>query len=127
MKYTVNNPAREFTVGAKKNIVLKDCAHIELEPDEQVTFTGPEGIEYDVTRKSWGFYATPSLNGRLPRHNLSPALIQNAAGQFFVLLAAKEKRDEFHRYLSEEALELICWLDQSEALAKIAGAFSERG
>ena len=67
---------RAPTTGARS-----DCGRIALAPDEQVTFTTEAGGEYDVTRKSWGFYATPSINGRLKTFGLRAALVRNVAGR----------------------------------------------
>jgi hypothetical protein len=45
------------------------------------------GAEYDVAAKDWGFYATPSLNGRLQQFGLRGVLIRNrGTGRYFVLL-----------------------------------------
>ena len=74
MKFTPIDPARVFSVGRGGRIQLKDTARITLEPDEQVTFVTRAGAEYDVVRKSWGYYATPSLNGRLRRFGLRAVL-----------------------------------------------------
>ena len=58
VKIDVKDPPRRFGAkGAGLEDVLHDCAHIELEPNEQVTFKTATGAEYDVTRKSWGYYA----------------------------------------------------------------------
>ena len=65
MRFRPQDPPREFEVGYGETIVMRDCGRVELDADEQVTFTTESGAEYDVARKSWGFYATPSLNGRL--------------------------------------------------------------
>ena len=65
MEFNKKNPPRKFKVGIKKEITIKDCGTIELQNDEQVTFLTGKSAEYDVARKSWGFYATPSINGRL--------------------------------------------------------------
>jgi len=107
MKLTLVDPPRQFTVGRHAPITLKDCAHVELEPDEQVTFTTPAGGEYDVTRKSWGFYATPSLNGRLQRFGLTATLVKNLEGYYFVLLVEQGKESDFARYVEAEELTVI--------------------
>lgn len=108
------DPPRTFTVGTA--IELKDCGRIELEMEEQVTFTTAAGGEYDVVRKSWGFYATPSLNGRLPRFGLRPALVRSAGGMYYVLLVERGHGPVFDDYLQAQQLELVIWLDDSTAL-----------
>ena len=120
MKIKPINPPRAFVVGFKEHLVtIKDCAHIELEPDEQVTFLTEAGGEYDVARKTWGFYAAPSLNGRLLRYNLRPVLVKNRVGQFFILLVEKGKEDLFQEYVEVESLAIILWFDDADHLQKL--------
>ena len=97
--------------------MLLDCGSIELESNEQVTFTTSNGREYDVTRKSWGFYATPSLNGRLEQFGLRGVLVKNLrTRRFFVLLVEKEYERAFKEYCQAENLKLVAWLDSTDAL-----------
>ena len=76
MRLDRKDPPRTFVVG--DNIKISDCGMIALRPDEQVTFVTEAGAEYDVVRKDWGFYATPSLNGRLLQFGLRAVLIQES-------------------------------------------------
>ena len=55
-----------------------------------------------MTRKDWGYYATPSLNGRLPQKGLRPALMRNAANRFFIVLVEAGREDAFHKYLKSQ-------------------------
>ncbi len=104
---------RKFFVGIKKNIRIKDCAEINLKSNEQVTFIGKNKFEYDVTKKNWGFYATPSINGRLKKFGLKCALVRSKNTQrLFVTLVEKNKILEFKKYLKKENLELLIWLDR---------------
>jgi hypothetical protein len=119
MKLTVLDPPREFAVGADGQITLKDCAHIELKADEQVTFFTEEGSEYDVTRKTWGFYATPSLNGRLSKFGWRALLVKNRAERFFVYLIERGKEADCHSYLASEQQTIVCWLDNDRELSKL--------
>ena len=119
MEISKNNPPRTFKVGLRKAVVLKDCAHIVLAPDEQVTFKTESGSEYDVTRKSWGYYATPSLNGRLKFFGLKTALVKNSSSKFYVVLVENGKVEEFQKYLKIEELTIICWLDNDECLGNL--------
>jgi hypothetical protein len=121
MKITPIQPPRVFRVGLDQNIELRDCARLRLAPDEQVTFTTESGAEHDVVRKSWGFYATASTNARLPGHGLRPLLAVNAQGQYFVLLVEAAKEAELRRYLTQEHMTVVCWLDGSEPLAHLKG------
>jgi hypothetical protein len=108
-----------FEVGFGETLRMQDCAHIELEPDEQVTFTTDSGAEYDVARKSWGFYATPSLNARLAQFGLRAVLIKNRINRYFVMLVESGKEDLFQRYLDIEGLDIVGWLDTTAALEKL--------
>jgi hypothetical protein len=118
MKLNPIDPPRVFEVG-QSGIKLKDCAHIRLDPDEQVTFTTESGSEYDVTRKSWGYYATPSLNGRLEHFGLQAALVKGADGKYFLHLIEKGKEKEYEQYMQTENLIVVCWLDGDDALTKL--------
>jgi hypothetical protein len=120
MEITTHRPPREFAVGADRSIVLKDCGKVFLEPDEQVTFVTASGAEYDVTRKSWGFYATPSLNARLPRFGLRGVLTRGPGGdRFFLQLVERGKEAEFYQYLAQTGVTVVCWLDCDEAFRNL--------
>ena len=116
MKITPVEPPRTFRVGKDDAIEIKDCARIALDADEQVTFVTEAGGEYDVVRKSWGFYATPSLNGRLQRFGLRAVLAKNAAGKFYLYLVERGREAEFDRYAQVEAQQVVCWLDTDDAV-----------
>ena len=120
MKFETVDPPRTFKVG-RNNIEIKDCAHIRLEPDEQVTFFTESGAEYDVTRKSWGFYATPSLNARLKRFGLRGVMVKGKDGKFFVFLVENGKEEDMNRYLEIEGLSIVYWLDDDLVLSKLVG------
>lgn len=127
MKINVGDPPRSFAVkGAGLEEVLHDCAHIVLEPNEQVTFETADGAEYDVTRKTWGYYATPSTNGRLRSFGLRAALVRASTGRFFVMLAEVDKQEEFHRYLADDRQQLLCWLDDDAHLERLAEVFGSQ-
>lgn len=119
MKFMPLEPPRVFVVGRNKDINIRHCANINLEADEQVTFVTPSGTEYDVTYKSWGYYATPSLNGRLRDYGLRAVLIRNKSGRIYLLLVEKDSEVEFQSYLAAEEQEIVCWLDNDQAVRKI--------
>lgn len=122
MNVNTKRPPRRFRAGT---VELADCGTIDLAPDEQVTLRAADG-EYDVVRKSWGFYATPSLNHRLPRAGLRPVLIRNRDGRFFVVLVERDADREFARYLEDERLEVAAWLDDESVLAGIGEAATSK-
>ena len=125
MKFVPTDPPRTFGVGLKEDTRLTDCARIHLAPDEQVTFVTPAGSEYDVVRKSWGFYATPSLNGRLSSAGIRGVLVQNPSGRAYVLLVDDGRESEFNLYLEQERMRVLWWLDTDQAVAQLAARLSE--
>ncbi len=114
MKVREKTPPRSFTVGVNKDITIKDCAEIALAPDEQVTFVTESGGEYDVARKDWGFYATPSLNGRLPQFGLRAALVKSAQDKIYIVLVERGKEALFDTYLNDEKLSLVRYFDSAD-------------
>jgi hypothetical protein len=106
------DPPRRFPVGRGGAIEIKDCARIRLDPDEQVTFVTSSGKEYDVAAKSWGFYATPSVNARLAVQGFKTALTRNGQGRHYVMLVDKERISDFMDYLAREDNVLVEWLDE---------------
>jgi hypothetical protein len=122
MNFTPKNPPRRFEVGRGARIELSDCGTVELAPDEQVTFRTESGAEYDLARKSWGFYATPSLNGRLKKFRLRGVLVKSPASLYHVFLVEEGKEADFQRYIDLEKHVIVAWLDSDEALARLEGA-----
>lgn len=121
MRFMPQNPPRIYTAGFEHKVSISDCGRLELNPDEQVTFTTPMGGEYDLTRKEWGFYATPSTNGRLASFSLRTLLVRNRLGKCFVLLVEKGKEDVLTYYLELEKMDILCWLDTDQAVQEIVG------
>jgi len=104
-------------------LTLSDCGRVALEPDEQVTFTTASGGEYDVARKDWGFYATPSTNGRLKSFGLRAALVLSGYQKLFVVLVEAGKEDVFLEYVAADQQRLLCWLDDDASVTKLAGHY----
>jgi hypothetical protein len=120
MQFKPLDPPRKFEVtGAGIKLDLSDCGSIELNPDEQVTFTTASGGQYDVTRKSWGFYATPSINGRLKSFGLRGALVVSKFGKIFLMLVETGKESEFFTYINSDLQKFICWLDDDQEVQRI--------
>ena len=55
---------------------------------------------YDVVKKEWGYYATPSVNGRLKKFGYKTALVKNIEGMIYVMIVDKERADLFHEYIN---------------------------
>jgi hypothetical protein len=126
MKFEPKNPPREFEVGYDVKGIIRDCGSMRLAADEQITFLTEDGGEYDLTRKEWGFYATPSLNGRLAGFNLRAVLVKNRVDRYFVLLVERGKEEAFERYVRQEPLKIVTWLDSAEALQALEAALERR-
>jgi hypothetical protein len=114
MRVERREPPRTFHVGA---ITVHHCADVELAPDEQITLVTGSGTEYDIVRKTWGYYATPSTNRRLAEHGLRAALSANADGRVALLLVERGHEDDFEAYLAEQQMRVIAWLDSDEAVS----------
>ena len=113
MKIEVNDPPRVFAVGRNGGIKISDCGEIRLDPDEQMTFITTSGRRYDVAAKVWGFYATPSINGRLKKEGFKTALVKNNQGRYYVMLVQLDKIKEFDDYLKSEQNKIERWLDEA--------------
>jgi hypothetical protein len=101
---------RRFKVGLKKDIEIKHIANIYLNSDEQVTFFSKKKRQYDFVKKDWGYYATPSINGRLKKFNFLTCLIKNKlTKRFFILVVYKEKINLFRKYIKKEKLKIVGW------------------
>lgn len=128
MKFEPKDPPRRFPVGNSVKFDMRDCGNLRLDPDEQVTFVTASGAEYDVAAKDWGFYATPSLNGRLEQFGLRGVLIRNrGTGRYFLLLVEAGKEAAFDAYCQQENLAVVAWLDSTDSLNALQAALAEKG
>lgn len=114
MKFVPVDPPRTFRVGLDQSIEMSDCGRVHLAADEQVTFVTPSGREHDVAAKSWGFYAAPSINGRLADHGFKTALVRNSQGRYYVMVVERDRIDDFNAYLRAERQEVCEWLDERD-------------
>ena len=112
MKLKLLKKKRKFKVGYNKNITLSHVADVYLKPDECVTFiSGKTKDQYDVVKKDWGYYATPSVNGRLKFFNFKTAIFKNENKQIYVMLVKLDKMKTFKSYLKKERSIVMMWLD----------------
>ena len=126
MRFDETNPPRKYRVGAQNQVEISDWGRMRLDPDDQITFTTDRDREYDVARKDWGFYATPSTNGRLKEFGFRTALIKNrGTGRYFILLVENEEEAAFNEYCAVENLQTIAWLDDDNTLTRIEEFFSD--
>ena len=83
---------RKFNTKSKLNIELTLIKKIKLKKDQQITFVEHSKgkiKEFDVVKKDWGYYATPSINKRLKKFRYECALIKNSQNKFFYVLLIK--------------------------------------
>jgi SAM-dependent methyltransferase len=116
VKFQPLDPPRVFATGRGDPIEIKDCGRLFLAENEQVTFVTESGAEYDVARKAWGFYATPSLNGRLVNFGLRAALVKSFVGKYYVFLVERGQESRLADYLALERNQLVRWLDNDADL-----------
>jgi hypothetical protein len=112
MKITPKEPPRQFTVGAKADITISDMGDVALAPDEQLSFVTERGARYDFARKAWGYYATPSINGRLKHEGFKTALVENAQGRIYLMVVEISQRALFDEYCRVENQRVLSWLDE---------------
>ena len=116
---------RKFIVGKYKDVTLKDVASIFLKNDENVTFKNSR-TEFDIVKKNWGYYGTPSLNKRLIKFGHDAALAKsNFFKTYSILLVEKGKKNFFYDYLKKQDMSLVCWLTKNNLL-KIDNLFKKK-
>ena len=115
MEVQRKDPPRVFRVGAAGQIQIADCGDIRLDPDEQVTLVSAAGKRHDFAAKDWGFYATPSVNGRLKDEGFKTALVRNRAGRLYVMVVDTDRLAAFEANCRAEQQVIEEWLDERPA------------
>lgn len=114
MNWVPCDPPRLFRAGVNDEPIV-DVGHMNLSDGEQVTFVRPSGAEYDVVAKEWGFYATPSVNARLPAFGIRAAIARSlATSRRYVLLVERGYEAGFQDYLQSENMVVEVWLDTTD-------------
>ena len=114
MEIKFKNPPREFGVGVGGKITIKDMGEIYLSHNEMVTFVTDQEARFDFAQKNWGFYATPSINGRLKAEGLKTALVKNDMGRIYIMVVEVTKMKLFETYCQDESQEVLTWLDEDK-------------
>jgi len=116
MKIIKTKPVRVFEVGHKKKNKIFATADIYLDHDEQVTFFS-DSKEFDICKKDWGFYATPSLNGRLKKFGWKSYLCKSKlTNRYYVHLVDPSMNSTYKKYLANEEMIIILELHNTELL-----------
>ena len=110
MRLAEKSPPRVFEPAP--GIAISDCGDLELQADEQVTMVTANGKRMDVAAKDFGFYATPSVNGRLKNEGFKTALVRNERGQVYVMVVDRERMEAFDAYCMAEKQTVLEWLDE---------------
>ncbi|WP_416897450.1 MAG: hypothetical protein ACMVY4_18540 [Minwuia sp.] len=110
MKLSQKSPPRIFEPAP--GIAISDCGDLELCPDEQVTMVTKTGKRMDVAAKDFGFYATPSVNGRLKNEGFKTALVRSTRGQVYVMVVDRDRMCAFELYCAAENQTVLEWLDE---------------
>lgn len=110
VRFDKKSPPRMFNVGVNGSITISDCGRFYLDPDEQITFVTSTNKEYDFAAKSWGFYASPSINRRLAGFGFKTALVSNARGAIYLMVVDEMKIEEFNNYCEKENQVVLEWL-----------------
>ena len=101
---------RKFFFCIGKNIIeINHSSNIKLKNNEQITFLF-KNSQYDFVRKNWGFYATPSINGRLKKENFLTALVKNQDKKIYLMVIHKSKIKEFRKYCKIHRQKIVKWL-----------------
>ncbi len=117
MKIKIKKKPRVFKVSiGNRKIQLKDTAEIILKQNEQVTFKNFSS-EYDVAKKDWGYYATPSINGRLKKFGFRTFLIKNKKNKLYIFLVHKNKIKNFRKYCKDDNQKIV--LELTNGIKKI--------
>ncbi len=112
MKLELKDPPRIFDVGVDGGIKIKDMGDVHLAPNEQLTFVTDAGANFDFVRKNWGFYATPSINGRLVQEGFKTALVENEGGRIYVMVIEEIMMLHFEEYCRIEGQKILRWLNE---------------
>ncbi len=112
MNLKLKDIPRKYRCGLQNQIEVSDYGEIFPEPNEQLAFVTKSGKKYDIAAKSWGFYATPSVNSRLTKEGFKTAIVKNSQDRYYIMIVEEDKMNEFHAYLDEEKQEVIEWLDE---------------
>ena len=105
---------RKFVVGKSKDITLTDKGSVYLSNNDNISIYFDKNINFDVAKKSWGFYPLPSINKRLKNFRLKAVLVESKNfNTYFIMLVVdnKKKIKDFSNYCKKENIKIITWLN----------------
>lgn len=95
----------------------KNKNEINLKPDQQITLINGKS-EYDIAKKNWGFYVTPSIQKRLKMFNLEVYLISKSKN-YLLCLVKKNKKELFKSFLLKKKMKFIQNLSSTGKFKKL--------
>ena len=92
-------------MGKKENIKIYEKAKIELNQNEQISFIDKNGCDiYEICKKTWGFYLSPSINKRLKNYNHKIYLTKDKFNKVFIMAVSLNQIKKFKFYCKSENL-----------------------
>jgi len=96
---------RSWKVGEKKTINITEKIKIELDDNEQASFVEKNGnYSYEVCKKNWGYYLSPSINKRMKDYNHKIYLTKDESNKIFIMAVKSKKIQSFILYCKSENL-----------------------
>jgi len=125
MNILIKDKPRIFKVGINDNIFLKDYGAIELENDEQISILTCKGSGYEIVRKSWGFYAGPSLNVRLNNAGFRAVIVKTIYKKFFIFFVENTHEGDFYSYIKSQNYSIVSWLDSDLSICNFKNSLNK--
>ncbi|MDC3114692.1 class I SAM-dependent methyltransferase [Candidatus Pelagibacter sp.] len=117
MKFNIKKKPRIFTVGFDKSFIVKDFGKINVDHTDKefelLTFSNKKK-EYDFGITNWGYYATPSINGRLKNNGYQTFLVKNIYNKIYIMVVDDNKLIKFRKYIEFENQKILSRLDLFE-------------
>lgn len=99
---------RKFKPSKEFDIVINEKAKIYLQDNEQITLIDKFNNEYDIVKKPWGYYSTPSINKRLLKNNYHAYLVQNINNKtIFLFTVLKNKKEMMRKYIKKVGIKIL--------------------
>ena len=87
----INKLNRKFKPSKETGIIITEKAQIHLKHNEQITLIDKNSNQYDIVKKSWGYYSTPSINKRFKRNNYEVCIVKNIKNKTIFLFSVNIK------------------------------------
>ena len=106
----INKVNRKFKPSSKSRVIITEKAKIYMKHNEQITLIDINKNQYDIVKKSWGYYSTPSINKRLKNNNHKACIVKNIEKKTIFLFSVNiKKKNEFNKYLKKNKIKVIKW------------------